>query len=113
MREELRKYSDEAYEIVKHAANEIGPRLPGSDGEKKLHDYMAGRLDEIGVKPTTEKFVFAPHASIGGLPYAGWGGIIGALALVVMSIDYHLPFLLPLFPVRVLIELGSVPRKGA
>ena len=86
MREELRKYSDEAYEIVKHAANEIGPRLPGSDGEKKLHDYMAGRLDEIGVKPTTEKFVFAPHASIGGLPYAGWGGIIGALALVVMSI---------------------------
>ncbi len=86
MREELKKYSDEAYEIVKHAANEIGPRLPGSEGEKKLHDYMSDRLSDIGVKPTTEKFVFAPHASIGGLPYAGWGGIIGALALVVMSI---------------------------
>ncbi|MBQ3755298.1 MAG: M20/M25/M40 family metallo-hydrolase [Clostridia bacterium] len=86
MREELKKYGDEAYEIVKHAANEIGPRLPGSEGEKKLHDYMASRLDEIGVKPVTEKFVFAPHASIGGLPYAGWGGIIGALALVIMSI---------------------------
>lgn len=86
MREELKKYSDEAYEIVKHAANEIGPRLPGSDGEKKFHEYMAGRLDEIGVKPVTEKFVFAPHSSIGGLPYAGWGGIIGALALVVASI---------------------------
>ena len=86
MREELRKYGDEAYEIVKHAANEIGPRLPGSQGEKKLHDYMATRLEEIGVKPVTEKFVFAPHSSIGGLPYAGWGGIIGAIALVVMSI---------------------------
>jgi len=86
MREELRKYGEEAYEIVKHAANEIGPRLPGSDGEKKLHDYMATRLDEIGVKPKTEKFVFAPYSSIGGLPYAGWGGIIGALLLVVMSV---------------------------
>ena len=86
MREELRKYGDEAYEIVKHAANEIGPRLPGSEGEKKLHDYMASRLNEIGVKPITEKFVFAPHSSIGGLPYAGWGGIIGAIALVIMSI---------------------------
>ena len=86
MREELKKYGDEAYEIVKHAANDIGPRLPGSEGEKKLHDYMATRLEEIGVKPVTEKFVFAPHSSIGGLPYAGWGGIIGAAGLIVTSI---------------------------
>ena len=86
MREELRKYSDEAYEIVKYAANEIGPRLPGSDNEKKLHDHMASRLEEIGIKPVTEKFVFAPYSSIGGLPYAGWGGIIGAMLLVVMSV---------------------------
>ncbi|MBR4800601.1 MAG: M20/M25/M40 family metallo-hydrolase [Clostridia bacterium] len=86
MREELRKYGDEAYDIVKYAANEIGPRLPGSEGENKLHDYMASRLEEIDVKPVKEKFVFAPHASIGGLPYAGWGGIIGAVGLLLAGI---------------------------
>ncbi|MBQ9276954.1 MAG: hypothetical protein IJ226_05130, partial [Clostridia bacterium] len=86
MREELKKYGDEAYEIVKYAANEIGPRLPGSDNEKKLHDHMAARLEEIGVKPVTEKFVFAPHASVGGMPYAGWGGIIGAGGLALSCI---------------------------
>ena len=86
MREELKKYGDEAYEIVKYAANEIGPRLPGSDGEKKLHDHMAARLEEIGVKPVTEKFVFAPYSCVGGMPYAGWGGIIATGGLVLACI---------------------------
>ena len=35
MKEENRKYAQEAYEIVEYAANEVGSRLPGSDGEKK------------------------------------------------------------------------------
>ena len=43
MREELRKYGEDAYEMVKYAANEIGPRLPGSGNETKYHDYMADR----------------------------------------------------------------------
>lgn len=76
MREELKKYADEAYEIVEYAANEIGPRVPGTDGENEMHDYMSGKLKDLGLKPVTEKFLFAPHSSIGGLPYAGWGGII-------------------------------------
>ena len=55
MREELRKYGEDAYEMVKYAANEIGPRLPGSDNETKYHDYMADKLREIGLNPVTEK----------------------------------------------------------
>ena len=47
MRDELKKYGDEAYEMVKYAANEIGPRLPGSDNEKKYHEYMSDKLKEI------------------------------------------------------------------
>ncbi len=76
MREELRKYAQEAYEHVEYIANEIGPRTPGTEGEKKLHDHMSGKLKDLGLNPKTEKFIFAPFASIGGLPYAGWGGII-------------------------------------
>lgn len=82
MREELRKYADEAYEIVTHAANEIGPRLPGSENEKKFHGYMAGKLEELGIKPVQEKFLVAPRASIGGIPYAGWAGIVAALVVL-------------------------------
>ncbi len=81
MREEIRKYADEAYEIVTHAANEIGPRLPGSENEKKFHGYMKDKLEGLGLKTTQEKFLVAPRASIGGIPYAGWVGIIAAVAL--------------------------------
>lgn len=80
MKEENKKYADEAYAIVEHAANEIGSRLPGSDGERKFHDYMAGKLSEIGIKPVKEEFAVSPRGSIGGIPYAGWAGVIIALA---------------------------------
>lgn len=85
MREELKKYGDDAYKMVEYAANEIGPRLPGSENETKYHEYMSEKLREIGLEPKTEKFVFAPHASIGGLPYAGWAGIIGC-ALTIIAV---------------------------
>ena len=76
MKEENRKYAQEAYEIVEYAANEVGSRLPGSDGEKKYADYMGGKLKEIGIEPTREEFSVSPKASIGGIPYAGWVGLI-------------------------------------
>ena len=85
MREELKKYGDEAYEMVEYAAKKIGPRLPGSKNEKKYHDYMSDKLKEIGLNPVTEEFVFAPHSSIGGLPYAGWAGIIGCILTVIAT----------------------------
>ena len=71
-----KKYGYEAYDIVKHAAHEIGGRLPGSANEHKFHDYMAGKLEEIGIKPIKEEFTVAPRGSIGGIPYAGYAGII-------------------------------------
>lgn len=86
MRDELKKYGDEAYEMVEYAAREIGPRLPGSNNEKKYHEYMSDKLKELGLNPVTESFVFAPHASIGGLPYAGWAGIIGCVLTVLATI---------------------------
>lgn len=36
MKEEHRKYAEEVYDIINHAAKNIGARLPGSDGEKKV-----------------------------------------------------------------------------
>ena len=49
MKEENRKYAQEAWDIVNHAAKKIGSRLPGSDGEKKYADYMGEKLREIGI----------------------------------------------------------------
>lgn len=76
MKEENRQYGQLAYDIVEHAAKKIGSRLPGSEGEKKLHDYMCGKLEEIGIKPTVEEFAVSPRSGIGGLSYAGYFGII-------------------------------------
>ena len=81
MREEIRKYADEAFEIVTHAADEIGPRLPGSDNERKFHEVMKDKMNGLGLKVKQEKFLVAPRASIGGIPYAGWVGIAGAIML--------------------------------
>lgn len=76
VRPDTKKYVDEAFEIVSDAEKKIGSRLPGSEGEKKFHEYMAEKLRKIGVRPVTEEFAVSPRASIGGLPYAGWVGII-------------------------------------
>ena len=80
MKESSVKYANEAYEIVEHAANNIGSRLPGSDGEKKFASYMGDKLKELGINPVKEEFAVSPRASIGGIPYAGWAGIILCIA---------------------------------
>lgn len=90
MREHLRQYADDAFDIIKYAANEIGQRVPGTDGEKKFHDYMSDKLSDLGLTPKTEKFIFAPRGSIGGLPYAGWGGVIIAVLAVLGVIAFSL-----------------------
>ena len=65
-----------AYDIVTHAAKKIGSRLPGSDNEKKYADYMGDKLREIGIEPKQEEFAVSPRSSIGGIPYAGYAGLI-------------------------------------
>ncbi len=80
MTEEYKKYQDEAFEIVTHASEKIGSRLPGTENEIKFHDYMADKLESIGIKPVKEEFAVAPRAGIGGLPYAGYVGLILSVA---------------------------------
>lgn len=83
MKEENRKYAREAMDIVEHAANKIGSRLPGSDGEIELHKYMGEKLREIGIEPKTEEFAVSPRSGIGGLSYAGWSGVILSIGAVI------------------------------
>ena len=80
MKEENRKYAEEAYEIVNDAATKIGSRLPGSDGETKFHRYMMDKLRAIGITPKEEEFAVSPRSGIGGLSYAGWAGFIISIA---------------------------------
>ena len=79
MKDTSKKYADEAYDIICHAANVIGSRLPGSKGERDYAKYMGDKLSEIGITPKTEEFGVAPRSSIGGLPYAGWFGFVNSL----------------------------------
>ena len=89
MREELKQYADEAYGIVETAANDIGSRLPGSENERKFADFMADKLQAIGIKPVKEKFLVAPRASIGGIPYAGWVGIGASILMLFPAASFN------------------------
>ncbi len=75
-------------EIVEHAAKKIGSRLPGSDGEKEYAAYMGDKLRSIGIEPVREEFAVSPRASIGGIPYAGYLGLImSALVYVALHLS--------------------------
>lgn len=88
MREEIKGYVKEAFDIVEYASEKIGSRLPGSDGEREYAEYMGEKLKDIGIKPIKEEFAVAPRGSIGGLSYAGWSGIIiSALVYVALGIS--------------------------
>lgn len=85
MKPEFKKYGDEAYEIVNYAAKEVGSRLPGSEGERKYARYMGEKLKEIGIEPKKEEFSVSPRSSIGGIPYAGWVGVILSISAFVAA----------------------------
>lgn len=88
MKEENRRYAEEAFEIVEHSAKKIGSRLPGSDGEKEYAAYMGDKLRSIGIEPVREEFAVSPRASIGGIPYAGYLGLImSALVYVALHLS--------------------------
>ena len=87
MKEENRSYAELAYEVVRSASEDIGSRLPGSDNEKKFSAYMGEKLREIGIKPKREEFALSPRSSIGGIPYAGWFGLVlSALTYFALSL---------------------------
>ena len=62
MDEKRKEYSSLAFDIVEHAAHNIGSRLPGSENERKFHKYMGDKLREIGIEPKTEEFSVSPRA---------------------------------------------------
>lgn len=97
MKESSRKYVEEAWDIIKYASEKIGSRLPGSKGEREYANYMGEKLREIGIEPKTEEFGVAPRSGIGGLPYAGWVGIILSVltffALEIQSIWFLMAFI--------------------
>ncbi len=73
-----------------------GARLPGSDEEKKAcKKIQAEMVARTGLTPKTERFIFAPEASIGAINKLGWvvlattlvyymGGLGGAFASMLM-----------------------------
>ena len=105
MKEESRKYVQEAWDIVKHASEKIGSRLPGSKGEKEYADYMGDKLREIGIEPKTEEFGVAPRAGIGGIPYAGWYGLIASGLIYFALHNYYLWFGMALAGICVVVWL--------
>ncbi len=92
MKEESRKYVQEAWDIVKYASEKIGSRLPGSKGEREYAKYMGEKLREIGIEPKTEEFGVAPRSGIGGLPYAGWYGLIASGLIYFALHNYYIWF---------------------
>lgn len=102
MKENSKKYAQEAYEIIKYASEKIGSRLPGSDNEKKFAEYMGDKLREIGIEPTKEEFTVSPRASIGGIPYAGYAGIILSILTYFALFNYYVWVGMALFSVVVI-----------
>ncbi len=107
MKEENRKYAREAFDIIEHAALKIGSRLPGSKNERKFHDYMADKLREIGITPKQEEFFVSPRSGIGGLPYAGWVGIILSIMIYFALNNEYLWFLMAFVGIIFVIWLVS------
>lgn len=107
MKEESRKYVEEAWEIVKHASEKIGSRLPGSKGEREYADYMGEKLREIGIEPKKEEFGVAPRSGIGGLPYAGWYGLIASGLIYFALHNYYIWFAMALAGICMVIWLVS------
>lgn len=69
------------FDFCKVIIDKHGPRLPGSAEEKAAQKDIAAIMENAtGVKPKVEKFMLAPRASIGAIPYLGYAGFV-ALAL--------------------------------
>lgn len=69
------------FDFCKVIIDKHGPRLPGSAEEKAAQKDIAAIMENAtGVKPKVEKFILAPRASIGAIPYLGYAGFV-ALAL--------------------------------
>lgn len=67
----FKKQADDTMDFVKELSAE-GARLPGSDEEKAASIKIQKKIVETtGLTPKTEKFIFAPEASIGAINKVG------------------------------------------
>ena len=67
-------YGQKIYDLVKEVIDVTGPRLPGSEEEKKGAEIIANQLErELGEKSVTETFKTPRHACISAIPWLGWG----------------------------------------
>ena len=72
----FKKYADETMEFIKKIEAD-GPRLPGTDEEKAACVKIQKEInDRVGLDTKTEEFTFAPRASIGGICYLGYAGLL-------------------------------------
>jgi len=75
----FKKYADETMEFIKKIEAD-GPRLPGSDEEKLACKNIQQEIkDRVGLDTKTEDFTFAIRASIGGICYLGYAGLLAIL----------------------------------
>lgn len=63
------KYTDYMFNLIKKVVDEIGPREPCSDAEKKLADVMAEEWRPICDRVDVEPFTCSPTAFLGFLPF--------------------------------------------
>ncbi|MEG2456357.1 MAG: M28 family peptidase [Clostridia bacterium] len=80
----FKKGADDMMAFIKKIESEVGPRLPGSEEERKAAKIIKGEYEKtIGIKPVSEPFKVAPNSGIGAIPYIG---IIALISLVLYFI---------------------------
>lgn len=73
--------------FVKKVIDETGPRLPGTEEEKRGAQIVAEEMENVtGNKAVTEEFKLAPLASIASVPLCGIAGFIAGLSYFVSPI---------------------------
>src|SRR6266404_3634701 len=63
----MARFSETAYEEIasycivhiRRICESFGPRPPGSEGERRCQDYLAGELSQAGLEPKLETFPVA------------------------------------------------------
>jgi len=115
---------------IRKICEEFGSRPPGSPGEARCQEYLAGELRAAGLDPVLETFPVAQKAfmavpmlcsilTVVSLPFfwlAPWVGVLlsaAAMAVFVLEVGLYRHVLTPLFPKSVSTNLHAVvPPSG-
>ncbi len=84
----IKQYSDRAYDYIADVSERVGARLPGSKEEQAFAKELAQNKKDIGLNPKTEKFMVAPNASIGGIRYIGWAGLVACFLVYFSNLTF-------------------------